>query len=178
MWLRKNSINSKRALSKGYAHRTYQKPSYPIKQTHIDNQSNRESRKHTKDKILAKIEKLTDAEIDKISQQLDKITGNDHSQKPEEFDLEAEEVNDGVNDLPQDEANENKYRSVSEISEYGSRTKDRKSISSQRSSKTYISALKKELDIEREERMKLEQEIKKLKKLSSEISSKLGINIK
>jgi len=44
-----------------------------------------------------------------------------------------------------------------------------------RSNKTYISVLEKELREERDAREKLQSEIEEIKKLNSEISSKLGL---
>lgn len=46
------------------------------------------------------------------------------------------------------------------------------------SNKTYILHLKSELDEEKQARMKLEKELEELRKLSSEISSHLGLNKK
>ena len=43
-------------------------------------------------------------------------------------------------------------------------------------SKTYISKLEKQLDIERLARLKLEQEVEEMKKINAEISSKLGLS--
>lgn len=146
------------------AQRTFQDPQNPIFHEYEENQNNKESRKEARNKIIEKIEKMTDTEIDKVSKQLDKLVENEQSQKPEEesqiekeeFDLEAEEINDQVYDLPKEDKNTGKYRSVSEISVYGSKVRSKKSRSSQRSSQTYILKLKRELDTEREERMKLE----------------------
>ena len=47
-----------------------------------------------------------------------------------------------------------------------------------KTSKTYISHLEKELNEEKVAREKLEQEIEELKRINSEITSKLGISIK
>ena len=46
------------------------------------------------------------------------------------------------------------------------------------SNKTYIQHLKSELDEEKQARLKLERELNELRKLSSEISSHLGLNKK
>lgn len=53
-----------------------------------------------------------------------------------------------------------------------------KSEISRLSNKTYIQHLQTELDEEKAARLKLERELEELKKLSSEISSHLGLNKK
>lgn len=61
---------------------------------------------------------------------------------------------------------------------YGSYTESRRSEISRRSqltSATYISKLEKELQEERKAREKLAQELEEIKKISSEISSHLGL---
>lgn len=50
--------------------------------------------------------------------------------------------------------------------------------SSTKTSKTYIQVLELQLNEEKEARESLQREIEKLKKINSEISSKLGISIK
>ena len=45
-----------------------------------------------------------------------------------------------------------------------------------RTSKTYISTLEKQLNEEKKAREKLEREIEEIKKINSEISSKLGLS--
>lgn len=57
-----------------------------------------------------------------------------------------------------------------------SKVRSKFSTASKSSSRSYILRLKEELDKEKAERVKLESEIEELKKISSEISSKLGIN--
>lgn len=128
---------------------------------------------------------MTTDEIDKLSRQLENLradkASNDNPDaeselEREEPDEEAEEIRDEVSELPSMKADDEK--STTELSEYGSQyPPDLRSRSSQRTSKTYISQLKKELENERAERIKLEKEIEKIKQISSEISSKLGINI-
>lgn len=142
------------------------------------------SKEEIKRQILDKIEKMTEEEIDKVSRQLDEIskTGNEEQKKdlenPEnEVDKQdtydkAEEY-DQVGDLPSP-ANFAENKSVSELSECNTKHRDFRSRSS-KTSKTYISHLKNELEAEKAERMKLEAEIEELKKVSSEISSRLGL---
>ena len=48
---------------------------------------------------------------------------------------------------------------------------------SQATSKTYISKLEKQLEAEKQARLKLEQEVEEMKKINAEISSKLGLSI-
>jgi hypothetical protein len=43
-------------------------------------------------------------------------------------------------------------------------------------SKTYISKLEKQLEVEKLARLKLEQEVEEIKKINAEISSKLGLS--
>lgn len=43
-------------------------------------------------------------------------------------------------------------------------------------SKTYISKLEKQLEVEKLARLKLEQEVEEMKKINAEISSKLGLS--
>lgn len=47
---------------------------------------------------------------------------------------------------------------------------------SQLTSKTYISKLEKQLEIEKQARLKLESEVEEMKKINAEISSKLGLS--
>ena len=47
---------------------------------------------------------------------------------------------------------------------------------SQATSKTYISKLEKQLEAEKQARLKLEQEVEEMKKINAEISSKLGLS--
>ena len=47
---------------------------------------------------------------------------------------------------------------------------------SQATSKTYIGKLEKQLEIEKQARLKLEQEVEEMKKINAEISSKLGLS--
>lgn len=50
------------------------------------------------------------------------------------------------------------------------------SRASKATSKTYISKLEKQLESERQARLRLEQEVEEMKKINAEISSKLGIS--
>ena len=43
-------------------------------------------------------------------------------------------------------------------------------------SKTYISKLEKQLEVEKQARLKLEKEVEEMKKINAEISSKLGLS--
>lgn len=91
---------------------------------------------------------------------------------PENFNME--ESKDYVDELPPTITPKN--NGVFYTPQDKKRPKSNYSRSSRRSGKSYILSLKKELDQERSERYKLEQEIEQLKKISSEISSKLGLN--
>lgn len=175
------SVNRRRALSRGTAQRgtVLQTPNH--RNEPAPNLPDEDFKKHLKDQILTKIDKMTEEEIDKVSKQLDEISkaegeykhhdefGRDESQEIDQ------EQNDYVADLP-NPANYQDNKSITELSEYGSRTRDVRSRSSKRSSKSYISKLRLELESERAQRQKLESEIEELKKLSTEIGSKLGIH--
>lgn len=185
MQSRKNSVNRRQKFSSTVAHRTHQAPPNPVLQHAYDQRAaEAENNNHTKSKVIERIENMTEQEIDKISRQLEKITGEDHkevesqieNEELDDHDLEAEEIEDRVNNLPE-AVGYNDQRSVTELSEYSSRVSHAKTRSSQRSSKSYVDKLRRELESERNERKKLESEIEKLKKLSSEIGSKLGINL-
>jgi len=52
----------------------------------------------------------------------------------------------------------------------------RQSRRSTATSKTYISKLEKQLEVEKVARLKLEQEVEEMKKINAEISSKLGLS--
>uniref|UniRef100_A0A7S3KKS9 Uncharacterized protein n=1 Tax=Euplotes crassus TaxID=5936 RepID=A0A7S3KKS9_EUPCR len=171
------SIHRRRAFSKT-AQKGFQTTAYPGSY-HFQQPQLEAEAADTKSKVLQKIEGMTEEEIEKISKQLDQINGKEQPEnlnEQDDHDLEAEEIGDQVNDLPEDIRADDKM-SVTELSEYGSRQTDNVTRSSQRSSKSYVEKLRRELESERTERKKIELEIEKLKKLSSEISSKLGINI-
>lgn len=174
----------RKQFSHTVAQRTYQTPANPVLAQPADLQANPEEGENVKSKVIERIEKMTEEEVDRISKQLEQLTGEhleqqkiaeEEQKEQDDHDLEAEEIQDKVSNLPEEA--EYGQRSVTEVSEYGSRFRDVRSRSSKRSSKSYIDKLRKELESERMEREKLEGEIEKLKKLSSEISSKLGINI-
>lgn len=169
------SVNRRRALSRGSGRHNYNKE----RTSSQVRPSPQEDKNEVKKKIFEKIEKMTEDEIDKISKQLDEISRQDEkSHQNADFSKEyyREEEGDNVGDLP----GPGEYRdekSVTELSEYGSqKPKDVNSVSSKRTSKTYISQLRMELEQERAQRLKLESEIEELKKLSSEISSRLGLS--
>lgn len=125
---------------------------------------------------------MTEEEIDKISKQIDEISRGDIEYRADEvppgdeaFDKEGndykQELADQVEALPEPTKN----KSITELSEAGSQNRDSASRASKRSSKSYIIKLRQELESEREQRLKLENEIEQLKRISSEISSKLGL---
>jgi hypothetical protein len=174
------SVNRRRALSRGSGRHNYNKmaASYQAKP-----KSSQEEKYEVKKKIFEKIEKMTEDEIDKISKQLDEISKQDQRHRQNEDvsnEFEKEEImkeeKDKVGDLPEP-GEYKKEKSITELSEYGSqKPRNLNSVSSKRSSKTYISQLRMELEQEKAQRLKLESEIEELKKLSSEISSRLGIS--
>ncbi len=86
-------------------------------------------------------------------------------------------MQDKVNDLQDNNNGEDFDRDdtlsrVSRVSKYSNLAK---SELSRISNKTYIMHLKSELDEEKQARLKLERELEELRKLSSEISSHLGL---
>lgn len=178
---RRNSVNQRRALSRGalLRHRaapvqaSYVAPNDRIQDAHIH--------QNLREQILNKLDKMTEDEIDKVSKQLDEITRADEEQKhQDEFDRNhhqelTQEALDQVGELPSPN-NFKDDKSITELSEYGSKSRDVRSRSSKRSSKSYISKLQQDLDSERAQRLKLEKEIEHLKKISSEISSRLCLN--
>lgn len=88
-------------------------------------------------------------------------------------------MNDRVDDLQDnnDNVNNNDRDETMSRASRGSRFSGiAKSEISRLSSKTYIQHLQSELDEEKQARLKLERELEELKKLSSEISSHLGLN--
>lgn len=179
------SVNQRRALSRGSGrrHREISKSYTP--QQFKERRANDE-KQEIKKKIMDKIEQMTEEEIDKVSRQLDEISRaselpnvehvQDFNNQDQDFDHNDEEQKDIVDNLPEP-GEYCERKSITELSEYGSRKiRDIKSASSKRSSKTYISSLRKELNKERVERLKLESDIEELKKISHEISSKLAMN--
>lgn len=171
-----HSVNRRRALSRGanQGRREYQKPN---NHTQLIQRPQEDDKQQIKKQIIEKIDHMTEEEIDKISKQLDEISrAGEHNEfdreEPEEI---AKESQDFVGDLPAPH-NFQEDKSTTELSEYGSQgRKDLGSVSSKRSSKSYLDKLKQDLETERAQRKKLEAEIEELKKISSEISTKLGI---
>lgn len=186
------SVSQKRAISKGLAARN---AGYNIstnrpmtgKLSNLDKES-------IKDQLIEKIEHMDHEDIEKMSKQIEEIdkgeqdlrktssgfpkdnifNNQEHDQEFERQHYNTIEHQDGneneekdeVNDLPQNQKDRrDDNRSVSELSEYASKARSKLSRSSRRSSKSYIFKLQKELDREKAERMKLESEIKELKKI-------------
>jgi len=179
------SVNQRRALSRGTGrrHRGVSKSYTPLQ---FKEQKANDEKQEIKMKIMDKIDQMTEEEIDKVSRQLDEISRASEAPKAEhipdydgqdhDLEHEHEEQKDIVDNLPEP-GEYCERKSITELSEYGSmRPRNMKSASSKRSSKTYISNLRKELDKERVERLKLESDIEELKKISHEISSKLAMN--
>jgi hypothetical protein len=134
-----------------------------------------------KKQVMEKVEKMED-NIEKL-----RSTFNlDQDQKPEEA---QDELARAEEPAPEEEKElteeERKAREDQELNDeidslyYGSNyTESRRSVGSRRSqltSATYISKLEKELQEERRAREKLAQELEEIKKISSEISSHLGL---
>ena len=173
------SLNSKRAMSRGigYRHRD------SLQQNLQTLNPPEEDKLKFKNKVINQIDKMTEEEIDRISKQIDEITQADNEHKaevPPQFENEPANEEAEVNQELEDQVDPLVYqhynnKSVTELSETGSKVRDTASRGSKRSSKSYIMKLRQELQSEREQRHKLESEIEELKRISSEISSKLGI---
>ena len=98
--------------------------------------------------------------------------------------MEREAYNEENGEYKSDDGEEQKENDNEDLNDeidslyYGSYTESRKSDMSRRSqltSATYISQLEKELQEERRAREKLAEELEEIKKISSEISSHLGL---
>jgi predicted RNase H-like nuclease (RuvC/YqgF family) len=91
-----------------------------------------------------------------------------------------DELNDRVDDLQDIDgaAAGDRDETMSRVSRGSRFSAIPKSEISRLSNKTYIQHLQSELDEEKAARLKLEKELEELKKLSSEISSHLGLNRK
>jgi hypothetical protein len=184
----KNSVNGRRALSRSAAFKYRIDANRHIQKSENSIRGNEDNKSQFKERNHEKLD-LLDDDADKVSRQIDEIIkisdvqhseveqiNGDHKADSEfdrdDIDEDAEEMNDNVPDLPEP-AYDN--RSVSTLSEMGSSRKDVRSRSSRKTSKSYISKLRGELENERSQRLKLESEIEELKQITSQISSRLGL---
>ncbi|CDW85502.1 UNKNOWN [Stylonychia lemnae] len=128
-----------------------------------------------KQKILDAVEKLSEKDLEKVSKILEDNTGAEDQSNFQD------ELNDRVDDLQENQndggAND-KDETLSRASRSSRYSAIPKSEISKLSNKTYIQHLQTELEEEKQARLKLERELDELKKLSSEISSHLGLNKK
>lgn len=95
---------------------------------------------------------------------------NPTQQQEKEAELEAQELQDKVEellDLPKNEDEEDKMTSVSQLKPTASQL-------SKMSGRTYISQLQKQLDEERAARHQLEGDLESLKKVSEDIATNLN----
>eukprot|EP00347_Sterkiella_histriomuscorum_P001686 403371067 len=134
-----------------------------------------------KQKILEAVEKLSEKDLEKMS----RILKVDNDEKIQQDQLQEdqsqvlqEELNDRVDDLQDIEGAGDREETMSRVSRGSRFSAIPKSEISRLSSKTYIYHLQTELEEEKQARLKLERELDELKKLSSEISSHLGLNKK
>lgn len=112
---------------------------------------------------------MDDRSIDQLKKTFDHI----EEDKKEDAPIQQEPANDQVS--PDEQKLHEEIDSLyygDGVSEY-SRTSKR----STKTSATYISKLEKELRAEKEAREKLEKELEEIKKISSEISSHLGLTL-
>jgi len=142
-----------------------------------------------KKKVIEQIEKMDD-NIEKLRSTFN-LDKEERDQREKEFkeppkEEKKEEANPENNELDREENAEEdgKQKDDQQLHDeidslyYGSYTESRRSEQSRRSvitSATYISKLEKELREERRAREKLAQELEEIKKISSEISSHLGL---
>lgn len=197
------SVNQRRAISRGLAERN---SAYNLSANRrITSKLSNADKESIKDQLIEKIERMDHEDIERMSKQIDEMDKGEqefrktssgfpkekyfnNQEQDNEFEREhyntlehpddnKDEEKDEVKDLPESPTIKHDFmKSASELSEYGSRPRSKLTRSSKRSSKSYIFKLQKELDREKAERMKLESEIQELKKISSEISSRLGLN--
>ena len=114
---------------------------------------------------------MDDKSIDKIQSQIDQQPAAEQAQGEQDRPEQLEGVSDK-------EAEEQKLHDEIDSLYYGDGYSEYSGASrrSQKTSATYISKLEKELEEEREARERLEKELEEIKKISSEISSHLGLN--
>lgn len=116
-------------------------------------------------KIYQAVEKLDDNQIDKISHIIGETPADQNVPEADAIEVpleEREEHGDEVGEL-----REEKLTSVSQL-------KPTQSQLSQMSGRTYISQLQRQLNDEKVARLRLEQDLNDLKKISSEITSQLS----
>ena len=111
---------------------------------------------------------MDDKSIDQLKQTFDKIHVEEEPRENAEQQAQAENISPEEVKL-HDEIDSLYYGDgYSESSKASRRTG--------KTSSTYISKLERELRVEKEAREKLEKELEEIKKISSEISSHLGLN--
>ena len=135
-----------------------------------------------KKQLIDKINKLDETNLEKLVQkpaepQYDApIGGNDLGPDENIQNDTLDEQPPAVNDEEAKQKEEQDLHDEIDSLYYGSQYTHTESRRSQLTSATYISKLEKELQEERRAREKLAQELEEIKKLSSEISSHLGLN--
>ena len=139
-----------------------------------------------KKQLIDKISKMDDTNLEKLvhkpadAQSEMSYKGEIHHQAPPAEDTApADNLDDQQTPEPEEEAKKREEQELHEEIDslyYGSQYTHTESRRSNMTSATYISKLEKELHEEREAREKLAQELEEIKKLSSEISSHLGLN--
>lgn len=135
-----------------------------------------------KKQLIDKINKLDETNLEKLlpkqpEPQFDApITDNNLNPNENAKDDIVEEQPLAVNNEEAKQKEEQDLHDEIDSLYYGSQYTHTESKRSQLTSATYISKLEKELQEERRAREKLAQELEEIKKLSSEISSHLGLN--
>ncbi|CAI2370201.1 unnamed protein product [Moneuplotes crassus] len=164
---------------RGFSRTLAQRNPKNMKRSEITNryQSQPKALENAKSKVTQRIERMTEEEVEKISNQLNDIEPKSHQKthiRKDVQDLKTKEINNKPKDLS-DEGIIDDKTSATQASESKSSQDGIKSRSSQKTTESYIDKLRQELEEERVQRKRLEQEIEKLRKISSDISSKLGI---
>ncbi len=128
----------------------------------------------TKEQLLEVVEKMSERDIEKVGSILmkneDEHLQNQETNNSEEQDNAYFDSNENQQPYYEDETMSKASRYTRSV--YGGAAK---SEISRISNKTYIKHLQDELEEERLARKKLEEQLEELKKLSSEISSHLGL---
>eukprot|EP00347_Sterkiella_histriomuscorum_P014719 403359813 len=152
----------------------------------------RPSSAYNKQRILDKISKMSEDQIEKLSQTLNFAQNTDLAENQVTIDQlkKYNEIN-GFQDGPATDENllirdndSNSKSPVKERERKGSKTSRSRTINqsigggSIKSSKTYISNLEQKLNEERKAREQLQQEIEQIKLLNTEIASKIGLQTK
>lgn len=153
-------------------------PSYSVsKQQPITKPAATKSIAEEKKQLIDKINKLDDNTLEKLAQKPTDYRPDEFADPNEEDKNNEQDFDRNQNDIDDETRQKEEQELHDEIDSlyYGSQYTHTESRRSQMTSATYISKLEKELLEERRAREKLAKELEEIKKLSSEISSHLGL---